>query len=158
MIGFVNLGDVNDQLDKLQSKSSTDIPEVATYVLTIMVRGVFTGLRFPYANFPTTSITGDSLFLIVWEAIERLEKLGFKVLVINADGASPNRKFFHMHSAKANACCPCYKTKNPYSEDERDIFFMSDVPHLMKTARNCWSHSGNGKTRNMWVCFIIIIN
>ena len=111
----MNLGDVYDELDKLQRnlKSSTTTPEVATYVLTLMVRGIFTPLRFPYANFPTTSITGDSMFLIVWEAVERLEKLGFKVLVITADGASANRRFFQMHGGTCNSRNPCYKTKKP---------------------------------------------
>ena len=38
VIGFVNLGEVNDQLDKLEC--GNDNPEVATYVLTLMVRGI----------------------------------------------------------------------------------------------------------------------
>ena len=118
VIGFVNIGEVNDELDKLERdmKSNTKLPEIATYILTLMVRGIFTALRFPYANFPTTSITGDSMFLIVWEAVERLEKLGFKVLVITADGASANRKFFQMHSTNTISQNLCYKAKNPYSK------------------------------------------
>lgn len=28
---------------------------------------------------------------------------------------------------------------------------MSDVPHLLKTIRNCWSHSGYEQTRLMQV-------
>lgn len=150
VIGFVDLGEVNDQLDKLEHGNNT--PDIATYVLTIMVRGIFINLRFPYANFPTTSITGDALFLIIWEAVERLEKIGFKVLVITGDGASANRRFINMHGKKTSTRNPCYKTKNPYSQDKRDIYFMSDPPHLMKTARNCWSHSGDEQSRNMWVC------
>ena len=35
VVGFVNLGEVNDQLDKLESGNS--MPDIATYVLTIMV-------------------------------------------------------------------------------------------------------------------------
>lgn len=98
VIGFVDLGEVNDQLDKLESGNSK--PEIATYVLTLMVRGIFINLRFPYANFPSKSVTGDALFLIVWEAIERLEKIGFKVLVITGDGASANRQFMNFHGKK----------------------------------------------------------
>ena len=46
----------------------------------------------------------------------------------------------------------CYKTLNPYSDETRYIYFISDVPHLMKTVRNCWSHSfGHGCTRKLWV-------
>ena len=29
--------------------------------------------------------------------------------------------------------------------------FMSDVPHLMKTTRNCWYSSRTGGARYMWV-------
>ena len=92
---------MNDQLAKFEREASNDTEqscgEVATHILTLMVRGIFFRLRFPYAHFPTTGITGDYIFLIVWEAIERLERLGFKVLVITADGASANRRFFRMH-------------------------------------------------------------
>ena len=52
----------------------------------------------------------DFIFLIVWKAIETLEKLGFKVLVITADGASANRKFFRMHHNGSKDDI-CYKTK-----------------------------------------------
>ena len=146
VIGFV---DFNDQLDKLESGNSK--PEIATYVLTLMVRGIFINLRFPYANFPSKSVTGDALFLIVWEAIERLEKIGFKVLVITGDGASANRRFMNFHGKKTSTRNPVYKTTNPYASEKRELFFMSDPPHLMKTARNCWSHSGEKQSRHMWV-------
>ena len=47
----------------------------------------------------------------------------------------------------------CYKTLNPYASDGRCVYFISDVPHLiMKTTRNCWSHSfANSNTRKSWV-------
>lgn len=32
--------------------------------------------------------------IVIWEAIERIERLGLKVVVLTADGGSPNRKFF----------------------------------------------------------------
>lgn len=43
-----------------------------------------------------------------------------------------------------------YKTVNRYSTD-RHIYLMSDVPHLIKTTRNCWYASRTGGTRCMWV-------
>lgn len=43
-----------------------------------------------------------------------------------------------------------YFTPNPYDET-RKLFFISDVPHLLKTARNCFSNSQSHKmTRHMW--------
>lgn len=147
IIGFVDLGTLTNQLLEFEQSynQSTHIP-VATHMLVLMVRGIFMHLEYPYAHFPTDKLSGSDLFSIVWEAIERLEFLGFKVLVVTADGASPNRKFFSLHG-KLN------KTQNPYSLDDRYIYFVSDVPHLLKTTRNCWSHSGgHGMTRLLWVC------
>ena len=127
-----------------------ECPSIATHILGIMVRGVFSGRHFPYAHFPTTGVTGATLFSLVWEAIERLERLGFKVVALTGDGASPNRKFFSLHAESQEEIC--YKTLNPYATEDRFIYFFSDVPHLMKTTRNCWSHSfGHGCTRKLWV-------
>ena len=56
--GFVNLGDVNSELQVLE-KQVRDIASpcsnIATHILTLMVRGIFIKLEFPYANFPTQS-------------------------------------------------------------------------------------------------------
>lgn len=150
VIGFVDLGTLNEDLARFERDSSTQLPPVANHILAIMIRGIFIHLRFPYAHFPTRGIHADHLFSIVWEAVERLETLGFKVLVITADGASPNRKFFRMHGGEGDD--PCYKTNNPYTDEDRCIYFMSDVPHLIKTTRNCWSHSfAHGCKRKLWV-------
>ena len=68
------------------------------------------------------------------------------------DGAKPNRKFIKSHCAKEymkNGIV--YKTVNWFCCD-RFIYFMSDVPHLIKTTRNCWYSSSIGGTRCMWVC------
>ena len=156
VIGFVDLGDVSNQLMKLEREclNDEDNPPLATHILTIMVRGIFVPFKFPYAHFPTKQLTSESIFTIVWEAIERLENLGFKVLVITADGASANRKFFRLHDVQKthSPYNPVYKTNNPYTNEERAIYFMSDVPHLVKTTRNNWSHSfSHGRTRKLWV-------
>lgn len=63
---------------------------------------------------------------------------GVKVLCVTADGASPNRKFFKMHQTP-DLSVP-HKAKNPYAKDERWVFFISDPPHLIKTACNGTRH------------------
>ena len=75
VIGFVHLGDVDNQLSEFAQDSSKH-PPIATHILCLMVRGVFSRLRFPYAHFSTTGATGAAQFSIIWEAIERLERLG----------------------------------------------------------------------------------
>ena len=156
IVGFVDIGDVGNQLSQLEcsyrSESATSCPSIATHMLVLMVRGIFFHMEYPYAHFRTHRLTASSLFSIIWEGIERLEELGFKVIAITGDGASTNRKFFKMHSNSGGS--PCYKTPNPYSSEERSIYFFSDTPHLLKTTRNCWSHSG-GK-RKLWVCLQVV--
>ena len=152
IVGFVELDDIKHQMSQLEDPTANMLPPVATHLLTFMVKGLFTSLKFPYAHFPTDALTGDQLFPIVWEAVERLERKKFKVIAITADGASPNHKFFHMHSSGEDLC---YKTKNPYTSEDRSIYFFSDVPHLMKTTRNCWSHSSKNGTRHLWVIIIM---
>jgi hypothetical protein len=54
--GFVYLGEVNEDLRKLEkdvSDKQSPTKSIATHMLTVMVRGIFFKLEFPYANFPT---------------------------------------------------------------------------------------------------------
>ena len=155
--GFIRLGNIIDHLLNLESSLSDDcasqIPPLANSMLTFMVRGIFIDLHFPYTQFPCKNLTGDLLYPLVWEAVQRLESCGFKVLATICDGASSNRHFIHMHGNYKSSLV--YKTVNPYSNDtNRDLYFMIDVPHLMKTARNCWSNP----KRKLWVCYYIFLS
>ena len=117
VVGFVELEDINHQLKELENpQSASHVPPIATHLLVFMVKGIFTSCKFPYAHFPTDSLTGDQIFSIAWETVERLERSGFKVVAITADGASPNRKMFHMNSFNKDHLC--YKTPNPYTCEE----------------------------------------
>lgn len=80
LVGFVDLGEVNNQLLGFQSHvEGTDnigsLPHLATSMLTIMVKGI---LRYLYAHFPCSSFTGDLLFQPFWQTVVRLETIGFK--------------------------------------------------------------------------------
>ena len=48
-------------------------PPLAKSMMVFMVRGLFTKLQFPYAQFPVMSVSGDQLYKPFWEAIGRLE-------------------------------------------------------------------------------------
>ena len=61
-----------------------------------MVKGLFQKLNYPYAQFVCANLSADLLFDPVWEAISRLERLGFKVLAITRDGASANRHLWKL--------------------------------------------------------------
>ena len=155
LIGFVNLTDINQHLCTLERNCTNEddeahLPQLATHLLVFMVRGICSSLKFPYAQFPVRSLSGEVLHPIVWECVESLEGLGFKVMAFVADGASCNRKFYNMHTMDNGIT---HKIKNVYADEERPIFLISDVPHLIKTARNSWANShAHANTRHLWVC------
>ena len=155
IIGFTDLGNVNSTLQEFEESINDNNSEsnVAKQMLVFMVRGVFIKLRFPYAQYPTQGITADYLFPLAWEVVKNLECAGFKVISLTGDKASPNRKFFRLHRlASGQKSGAVYKVLNPYSIEKRFLYFISDVPHLVKTARNCWSNSfSHSFKRALWV-------
>ena len=82
MIGFCNLGEINNHLlafEQSLSKSEISSPKLAKTMMVIMVRGLFSKLQFPYVQFPCADISGDMLYEPFWEAVGRLEMCGLKV-------------------------------------------------------------------------------
>ena len=90
---------------------------------------------------------------LFWDAVCILEvNCNLWVIAATSDGASPNRQFYRKHKAMDGGTDKdvCYRTVNLYAR-QRYIYFFSDAPHLVKTARNCLLHSGSDKcTRYMW--------
>ena len=113
-----------------------------------MVRGLLADIHFPYATFPASSLKGCDLFPLLWDAVERLTRLDFRVLVGTCDGASCNRKMFSMHGKKDEFV---HKTINVFSKDKDYIYFICDPPHLIKTIRNCLASS----KRHLWVSDVL---
>ena len=147
LIGFVNLGAVDKQVSELETAALNSSPVIATRILTLMVRGIFDSLHFPLANFPTVGLKGVSLYDILWEAVEHLERCDFIVLFQTGDGCSPNRNYYRIHE---HGTIP-HKAVNVYSTTNKILYFFSDAPHLLKTARNSLSHSGYSRQRLLWV-------
>ena len=91
---------------------------------------------------------------LFWEAVFILEKnCNLWVLTATGDGASTNRCFFRMHEELDDEITDsefCYRTINIWAR-YRYIYFISDVPHLIKTLRNCLFHSSFGESsRLLW--------
>ena len=137
LIGFTNLGETNNRLLDLEKECQEEsdmTPDIATYMLVFMVRGITTRLEYPLVHFPCSGgATADLLFPLVWDAVRYLETLGLKVVASTSDGASTNRKFIKIHKPHKSARgLAIHKTRNIYSPDGRDLFFISDVPHLLQ--------------------------
>ena len=153
IIGFTNLGDVNDQLLAFEQThlNPSPQPQLATHMLVFMVCGILSNLEFAYAQFPCTSVTGDQLYSLVWGCVRHLETAGFKVLATTCDGAASNRKFIGVHGKAGEFI---HKTVNPFTDEPRPLFFFSDAPHLIKTVRNCWANSfAHTNSRTLWVSY-----
>lgn len=76
-------------------------------------------------------VTGDILQKLIVECVILLENAGFHVDVVTSDGASWNRKVWtEMGINEKNITCP-----HPCNS-QRELFMVSDFPHLIKTFRN----------------------
>ena len=101
LAGFVKLGQINDTLNKIE-KQCKDREQHHQWRLSrhayagFHYKRAFTNIEFVFAQFLTNGVSGDSLFPIAWEAIRNIEECNLKVVVMTANGASPNPK---MHQA-----------------------------------------------------------
>ena len=154
LVGFANLGDISGHLEQFEHALEKDdvkqaCQPLAKSMFVIMVRGLLTKLRFPYAQFMCVNLTGEQIHPLFWEAVYRVERCELKVTGATFDGATPNRRFLKLHGPVRKGSI-LHKVKNPYTKEKREIFFFSDPPHLMKTVRNCWS----SEARKLWVRFV----
>eukprot|EP00111_Clytia_hemisphaerica_P004585 TCONS_00013167-protein len=151
LVGFTDMGNVNEEIRKLQDKCNEKEPhqrELTRYVNVYMARGIFTKLKYPFGFFGSQGFTSDQLYPCTLEVTRVLESIGFKVRAWICDGASPNRKFFTISQSFSKDGDTFYWTENPFDQT-RKLYFSSDYPHLLKTTRNCLENShGNSNTRN----------
>ena len=158
LVGFVNLGEANNDMmlleQSLQKPTIVTKKEIATHMLVLMSRIITKpSSTFPIAQFPSANMSGGKLYSVVWDTVQVLELNGLHVVSITCDGASANRSFFHISAEK---CTIPYRTQNPYRPSDY-IYFFCDVPHLIKTTRNCMYNSFcNSKSRQLTVSCIIL--
>ena len=150
LVGFIDLG---DPMTNFASLSNEDEDPIASHALAFLVRGLCTDLKHIIAYFFTGNVTSYQIMPLFWRTVAVLEvSRNLHVCAAVNDGASPNRKFFRLHSklAKDVDCDVVYKIPNIYAPS-RFIFFFADSPHLLKTASNCLYNSGSGsRSRLMW--------
>jgi hypothetical protein len=147
LLEYVNPDNVSNELLQLDSAVPGD-RQLAQNISVVMVGGITTSLRYPLASFSNSCMSGCSLFSILWECVQYVEVVAnLKVLYICYDGAVQNRLCFKMMEQSDEVP---HMATNPYAPD-REIFFVCDPPHLLKTARNCFSNSqAHTKSRELW--------
>lgn len=101
MNGYIDLEDVQQEMNYLVQKVNTNLPPeappIATKMLSFMVKGVVNGIKETVAHFPVNSLTKELLYDYTWEVIAALELAGVKVLSVIADGNAVHRGFFDLH-------------------------------------------------------------
>ncbi|XP_063962159.1 uncharacterized protein LOC135155820 [Lytechinus pictus] len=137
LVGFSDLGNINNEQKTFEEYLKGESTKLATHVFVLMVRGIFSGLKAPFAYFPCSNMSSEQLYPCVWEGVKLLEAWGLRVKSITSDGASSNCKFYALCTDDADA----YWTRNPFAKD-RKVNFIADVPHLRKTLRNNVANSG----------------
>ena len=148
------MGDINVNFAPLKNTQT-----LAKHVLVFLVKSVVNPLSYSFATFAIDGITAYQIMSIFWQAVKYLEKNNLKVIAATGDGASQDRKFFRMHKHLLSDSDTeiLYQTKNIYTKEIRFIYFFSDVPHLMKTIRNCFSilglEEGQGTCGNTFFFF-----
>ena len=63
------LGEANECLDRFEQDcivGTSQQPQLATHMLVFMVCRLLSDLGFPYAQFPSVSISADQLYYLVW--------------------------------------------------------------------------------------------
>ena len=147
LIGFVDLGE--EELNT-SSFGSTDL---ATHALVFFVRGAATDLKYALGYFLTRDVTCYQIMPLFRKAVSVLELIcNLWVCAAVSDGASPNRLFFQLHEdlVDTDSGDLVHYTTNLFAPS-RKIYFFSDAPHLLKTARNCLFNSGSGnRSRYLW--------
>ena len=150
IIGYQELGSLNKAMESAVNDKVTS--NIATHALAYLIQGVKQRLLFPVAVFATKSADASTLYNTFWECVRQPELAGFRVRTFVCDGAASNRRFFKLHKGDFPDDAIAHRCINKFSTEDRCIYFISDVPHLIKTTRNCWENSGSHlKSRNLIV-------
>lgn len=101
------MGDINNHILEFDAiiSNGEPSPSLANTMMVSMVKGLLHKFDFPYAQFACGKMTGDLIFDPIWEAIARLERIGFFVLALCCDGASSNCRLWKIHSESKELVC-----------------------------------------------------
>ena len=159
IIGFTELGDINEELNEFDRAFNgvNQEKKLASHVLCVMARGLFKHINYPFGYFSCCWFDSAQLFPVLWHATGILEMAGFKVDAMVSDGASPNRRFYWLHQLADRSNLSnddvVYWVWNRYDK-LRKIYYFCNVLHLMKTLRNNLENShGHNHTRQLMISF-----
>ena len=96
MVGFCDLGMVNQQMEELAATAKYNRANVNFHGPT----NFRPSLSFMVASYASLGLSGQKLYAPVWEVVEALEFSGLPVLSLTSVGASPNCHSYRLCSIK----------------------------------------------------------
>lgn len=144
---FDGLADFGEEVDSdIVGQSKTLREKQAKHALVFMYSSLTAKFIQPIGMFLSHNQTpGKTLAKLIIAAIVRLENAGAKIHAITSDGAKTNKTVWSELGVKAKYDSPVICSfDNPVDdgdEDEtgkkrRQVFVLSDTPHLIKCVRN----------------------
>jgi len=152
MIGYVKLDEAFADVARMEAflqhgDSKTVKHTLAKKMLCYLIKGVATKVEEVVASFSVDRLTAKYLYSKTWDVITNCERAGIAIVAFVSDGFAANRSFVKKHQAVGvTKSGLMYSTVNK-AAPHRQLYFMSDVAHLLKTIRNCLHRSklANGK-------------
>ena len=132
LVGLTDMGEEGNLLRTIKDGEHRQQP--GTHVLQIMFQGI-SGFRFPFVHFVSRQVNASDLYILMWEAIDKLRCYDFSVKYICMDGACSNRSFMHLHFPNKNLIEMKMTAKSPINP-EKEVIFMMDPSHCFKKIRN----------------------
>ena len=105
--------------------------KLATHALTFFAVGINSTIKMSLGFVGTRYANAGELYTLFWQAIGVVEETGLKMIVSTSDKAPADQRLYQMHGHGGEIC---YKSLNMFSPD-RNIYSISDPPHLVKTLR-----------------------
>ncbi|KAK3932931.1 S-methyl-5'-thioadenosine phosphorylase [Frankliniella fusca] len=152
MIGYTSLDTLDSEVkvfeEYLENPDKEVEPRIASKVLVYMIKGVSNGIKEVVATFAVASPSVCQMYDWTWKIIRSLESSGVWVIAMVCDGFSTNRAFIRMHKpATPHDNNIIFDTVNRAAR-HRNLYFIADVPHLLKTIRNCMLNSRWDKVKS----------
>ncbi|KAK3915650.1 Transposable element P transposase, partial [Frankliniella fusca] len=145
LVGFTTLDTLDREvkmLEQVLDNSDQECEEtIASKIMVFMVKGVSNGIKKVIATYAVGNMSAVQMKKWTWEVIGALERSGVAVVAFVCDGSSINRSFINSHQpATTHLSGIVFDTINKCARN-RKLYFLSDVPHLLKTIRNCFLNS-----------------
>ncbi|KAH7978010.1 hypothetical protein HPB49_004155 [Dermacentor silvarum] len=126
MDGFIDYGEV----------MAPNANHLADHALVLMFVPLFEDWVQPIASFATKGAApGKVLAELVMSGILELHKNNASVLAVISDGAGNNRSMWSQLGVSGKMDATCHFIEHPW-EPSQNIYFICDVPHIVKCIRN----------------------